>query len=95
MKVVIFAQEILSVIMTPFVLWYSLPPCAPAIVDFFREFSIHVDGLGYVNGLDGVTHLFGQLRYLEAGVGRVTPAVVEEIADIVGLEHFDELSRCL
>ncbi|THH31111.1 hypothetical protein EUX98_g3059, partial [Antrodiella citrinella] len=48
MKVEIFAHEILSVIMTPFVLWYSLPPCAPAIIDFFREFSIHVDGLGYV-----------------------------------------------
>ncbi|KAH8099544.1 APG9-domain-containing protein [Cristinia sonorae] len=48
MKIVIFAQEILSVIMTPFVLWYSLPPCAPAIIDFFREFTIHVDGLGYV-----------------------------------------------
>ena len=48
MKVVTFAQELLSVILTPFVLWYSLPTCAPAIVDFFREFSVHVDGLGYV-----------------------------------------------
>ncbi|KAI8989804.1 APG9-domain-containing protein [Trametes punicea] len=48
MKVVIFAQELLSVLLTPFVLWYSLPPCAPAIVDFFREFTLHVDGLGYV-----------------------------------------------
>ncbi|KZT09581.1 APG9-domain-containing protein [Laetiporus sulphureus 93-53] len=48
MKVMIFAQELLSVILTPFVLWYSLPPCAPAIIDFFREFSVHVDGLGYV-----------------------------------------------
>ncbi|KAI0664761.1 APG9-domain-containing protein [Cubamyces menziesii] len=48
MKVVIFAQELLSVLLTPFVLWYSLPPCAPAIVDFFREFTVHVDGLGYV-----------------------------------------------
>ncbi|RPD66515.1 APG9-domain-containing protein [Lentinus tigrinus ALCF2SS1-7] len=48
MKVVTFAQELLSVILTPFVLWYSLPPCAPAIVDFFREFTVHVDGLGYV-----------------------------------------------
>jgi autophagy-related protein 9 len=44
----IFAQEILSVILTPFVLWFSLPPCAPAIIDFFREFSVHVDGRGYV-----------------------------------------------
>ncbi|KAI0780544.1 APG9-domain-containing protein [Trametes elegans] len=48
MKVVVFAQELLSVLLTPFVLWYSLPPCAPAIVDFFREFTVHVDGLGYV-----------------------------------------------
>lgn len=48
MKVVIFAQELLSVVLTPFILWYSLPPCAPAIVDFFREFSVHIDGLDYV-----------------------------------------------
>ena len=48
MKVMTFIQELLSVILTPFVLWYSLPPCAPAIVDFFREFSVHVDELGYV-----------------------------------------------
>lgn len=48
MKIVIYAQELLSVALTPFVLWFSLPDCAPAIVDFFREFSIHVDSLGYV-----------------------------------------------
>jgi autophagy-related protein 9 len=48
MKVLIFAQELLSVVLTPFVLWLSLPDCAPAIIDFFREFSVHVDGRGYV-----------------------------------------------
>jgi len=48
MKIMIYAQELLSVVLTPFVLWLSLPDCAPAIVDFFREFSIHVDSLGYV-----------------------------------------------
>ncbi|KAL0946800.1 hypothetical protein HGRIS_012971 [Hohenbuehelia grisea] len=48
MKILIFAQEIMSVVLTPFVLWYPLPECAPAIVDFFREFSVHVDGRGYV-----------------------------------------------
>jgi len=48
MKVLIFFQELLSVVLTPFILWYSLPPCAAAIVDFFREFSVHVDGLDYV-----------------------------------------------
>ncbi|KAK4054015.1 autophagy protein atg9 [Microbotryomycetes sp. JL221] len=48
MKVALFVQEVLSVIMTPFVLWYTLPECSGSIVDFFREFSVHVDGLGYV-----------------------------------------------
>ena len=48
MKIMIYAQELLSVALTPFVLWLSLPDCAPAIVDFFREFTIHVDTLGYV-----------------------------------------------
>lgn len=48
MKVIIFVQELLSVVLTPFVLWFSLPACAPAIIDFFREFSVHVDGRGYV-----------------------------------------------
>ncbi|KIM49348.1 hypothetical protein M413DRAFT_438535 [Hebeloma cylindrosporum] len=48
MKIMIFVQEIISVILTPFVLWFSLPLCAPSIVDFFREFSVHVDGRGYV-----------------------------------------------
>ena len=48
MKVLIFVQELLSVVLTPFVLWFSLPNCAPTIIDFFREFSVHVEGRGYV-----------------------------------------------
>ncbi|GAA6017488.1 hypothetical protein JCM10207_008244 [Rhodosporidiobolus poonsookiae] len=48
MKASLFLQEIFSVLITPFVLWYTLPDCAPALVDFFREFTVHVDGLGYV-----------------------------------------------
>ncbi|KAJ4493420.1 putative transmembrane protein [Lentinula lateritia] len=48
MKIMIFVEEVLSVVLTPFVLWFSLPNCAPAIIDFFREFSVHVDGRGYV-----------------------------------------------
>ncbi|GAA5905963.1 hypothetical protein JCM5296_001302 [Sporobolomyces johnsonii] len=47
-KVSLFLQEIFSVLLTPFVLWYTLPNCAGPIVDFFREFTVHVDGLGYV-----------------------------------------------
>ena len=48
MKLVIFVEEIFNLIFTPFVLWFSLPSCTDAIVDFFREFTVHVDGLGYV-----------------------------------------------
>ncbi|KAF9456261.1 autophagy protein Apg9-domain-containing protein [Collybia nuda] len=47
-KILIFVQEVVSVVLTPFVLWFSLPTCAPAIIDFFREFLVHVDGRGYV-----------------------------------------------
>jgi autophagy-related protein 9 len=48
LKLVIFLEEILSMIFTPFVLWFSLPSCSDRIIDFFREFSVHVDGLGIV-----------------------------------------------
>lgn len=47
-KVLIFAEEILSMIITPFLLIFRLPQCSDRIVDFFREFSIVVDGLGVV-----------------------------------------------
>ena len=48
MKLVTFLEEILSIIFTPFILWFSLPKCSDRLVDFFREFTVHVDGLGYV-----------------------------------------------
>ena len=48
LKLVIFLEELLSIISTPFILWFSLPKCSDRIVDFFREFTVHVDGLGFV-----------------------------------------------
>lgn len=48
MKVVIFLEEVLGIITTPLLLLLSLPRCSDQIVDFFREFTVHVDGLGYV-----------------------------------------------
>jgi autophagy-related protein 9 len=48
MKAMIFVQELLSVVMTPLILMLALPNSAPAIIDFFREFTVHVDTLGYV-----------------------------------------------
>jgi autophagy-related protein 9 len=47
-RLVLFVQELLSIILAPFVLAISLPPCAAGIVDFFREFTVHVDSVGYV-----------------------------------------------
>ncbi|KAL7266694.1 autophagy protein atg9 [Rhizina undulata] len=59
MKVMIFLQEVLSVIFTPFVLWFSLPNSCDRIVDFFREFTVHVDGIGYHKASDPRDEYFG------------------------------------
>lgn len=48
LKIIIIFNEILSVILTPFVLWFKISNNSSAIIDFFREYSIHVDGLGHV-----------------------------------------------
>lgn len=48
LKLVIFFEEVFSILITPFLLWFSLPKCADQIIDFFREFTVHVDGVGYV-----------------------------------------------
>ncbi|KKK27252.1 hypothetical protein ARAM_002236 [Aspergillus rambellii] len=48
MRIVIFLEEILSMIFTPFILWFSLPKCSDRLIDFFREFTVHVDGMGYL-----------------------------------------------
>ncbi|KAI8854299.1 autophagy protein Apg9-domain-containing protein [Chytridium lagenaria] len=52
-KVVLFLQEIASVVLAPFILYYSLPKCSGDIIDFFREFTVHVDSLGYVCSFAG------------------------------------------
>lgn len=48
LKILIIINEILSLILTPFVLWFKVSNNSSAIIDFFREYTIHVDGLGYV-----------------------------------------------
>ncbi|OAA54510.1 autophagy protein [Niveomyces insectorum RCEF 264] len=47
-KIKIFLEEILSIFFTPLILFTSLPRSSDQIIDFFREFTVHVDGLGYV-----------------------------------------------
>ncbi|KAG0142199.1 hypothetical protein CROQUDRAFT_50622 [Cronartium quercuum f. sp. fusiforme G11] len=49
LKVVNFLRELMSVVLTPFILWYGFTDeRCERIVDFFREFTIHVDGIGHV-----------------------------------------------
>ena len=48
MKLLIFLEEILSIILAPYILWFSLSKCSDRLVDFFREFTVHVDGMGYL-----------------------------------------------
>lgn len=43
-----FFHEMIAVVTAPFILCFRLPQCAPQILDFFREFTVHVDGLGLV-----------------------------------------------
>ena len=47
-KAKLFAMEMLSVILTPVVLCFSLPPCAPDILEFIRHHTSYVDGVGAV-----------------------------------------------
>ncbi|CCF56397.1 hypothetical protein KAFR_0B00990 [Kazachstania africana CBS 2517] len=48
LKIIILMKELTSLVLTPFILWFSLPKSAGDIVDFFRDTSIYIDGLGYV-----------------------------------------------
>ncbi len=46
-----FLEELASVVLTPFVLYVSLPKCAPAILAFVRDFTVRVDGIGDICSL--------------------------------------------
>lgn len=46
-KVVIFVEEILSLIVAPWILWRNSGRRTERIVDFFREQTVHVEGIGH------------------------------------------------
>lgn len=48
LKIVVIINELLSLVLTPFILWFKLLSQSGAIIDFVREYSVYVDGLGYV-----------------------------------------------
>lgn len=47
LKVLIFVEEILSLIVAPWILLRNASDRSERIVDFFREQTVHVDGIGY------------------------------------------------
>ncbi|KAJ3383174.1 autophagy protein atg9 [Lobulomyces angularis] len=47
-NIVLFLAEVLSLAFGPFIFWFSLPNSSEGIIDFFREFTVHVESLGYV-----------------------------------------------
>ena len=69
MKLLIFIEEIIGILLTPLVLWFSLPNCSDKVVDFFREFTLHVDGLGYVCSFAVFDFKSGGNRVAQAQVG--------------------------
>lgn len=73
MRIVIFAMELVGIIFTPLILLITLPKCSDRIIDFFREFTVHIDGLGYVCS-------FGRFDF-ENGVGRAEKRFKDNTAD--------------
>ncbi|CAG8951641.1 hypothetical protein HYFRA_00005441 [Hymenoscyphus fraxineus] len=47
-KIMLFLSEMLCIIATPYILYFNLPNCSDRIIDFFREFTVDIDGIGYV-----------------------------------------------
>ena len=50
-QALLFLEEMTSILLTPFVLWWSLPQCAPAIVAFVRDHTVRIAGVGDVCSL--------------------------------------------
>lgn len=48
LKMVLIFKELCSLVALPYMLYISLPQSADKIIDFFRDYSVHVDGIGYV-----------------------------------------------
>ena len=50
-QALLFLEEMASILLTPFILYFSLPKCASAITQFVAKFSQNVEGLGDVCSL--------------------------------------------
>lgn len=50
-QALLFVEELASIVLTPFVLYWSLPACVPSILAFVRDFTLQVEGVGDICSL--------------------------------------------
>lgn len=94
LKILIILRELLSVVITPFLLWFSLPRSSEKIVDFFREFSIHVDGIGYVCSFATFDFSLNNGRKNAAKFRKAPPTINRRDADEETYEDEDDEELC-
>jgi len=47
-RLIVLLEEMLGVLITPFMLLFMLPNNSEKIVEFFQKFTVYVDGVGYI-----------------------------------------------
>jgi len=47
-RLIVLLEEMLGVLLTPFMLLITLPNSSERIIEFFQKFTVHVDGVGYI-----------------------------------------------
>ena len=90
-QALLFLEELTSILLTPFVLWWSLPQCAPAIVAFVRDHTVRVPGVGDVCSLAAFSlPMHGNPKYgspyKAAKVGRALPELYQPGCLMAGAE---------
>lgn len=80
-KTKLFAMEVLSVLLTPLVLCFSLPRCVPDLLLFIRRHTVYVDGVGDIcdySTFDFDT--YGNAEYMSPVVGHAASQAVASSA---------------
>lgn len=48
LRIISLFRELISLVVTPFLLWFALPRKSEKIIDFIRDCTVYEEGLGYV-----------------------------------------------
>ena len=80
-------EEVLSALLTPFILMFALPKRSLAIVDFFRHHTVDVIGVGDVCA-------FAQMDIRKHGNPQVKYLSVKFVKSLISLVIIHTLSGC-